>query len=550
MNNLKNQNDKYLKIKMRPILARTFKHKIVILTTFSLIYFIIILILINTWFLKSMEMKSQLSLENVIVHFDFKGSPPKMSYLTTLLPKFKYLGVTGLLMEYEDMFPYEDKLVNLSARNCYEKSELFEFVSLATQSGLEIIPLIQTFGHMEHALKLKQFQHLREEPLYPDSICPSRVESQDLIKNMIEQVATFHNDIAPLKRIHLGCDEVYHINKCHLCRRRDLKDIEIFVKHVKIVTDIVKKISPNTTVLVWDDGLRDVPIYKWDNYIKNLSVEPVYWDYRPSLSVSHVSLMKYYYSFQNIWIASAYKGADGRVATFPDIKKRLLNNFSWLSIISNYKFGGMTDLYSFKGIILTGWSRYSHMDPPCELFHNAIPTLFVNLLLVKHFKENGYSDADDELNLSDYFDKYLKNKFNSVLECKKVTINYIDPSQCKFDGKEIYQLHLHLKRLFSDVTFNMNDEVRGLSAVDYYSKTHNTNVNNVNKDLEWTNTTIKELLQIEHRLRQTLLQYYDVPFVNEYLNYKLYNCKKTIFSLSKHLKDMLKTRSWDRGPNN
>lgn len=36
-----------------------------------------------------------------LVHLDLKGAPPKMSYLKRLLPIFKSLGATGLLLEYE-----------------------------------------------------------------------------------------------------------------------------------------------------------------------------------------------------------------------------------------------------------------------------------------------------------------------------------------------------------------------------------------------------------------------------------------------------------------
>lgn len=60
----------------------------------------------------------------VIVHLDLKGSPPKLSYLESLLPTLKNLGVNGLLMEYEDVFPYTGQLVNISARNRYQKLEV------------------------------------------------------------------------------------------------------------------------------------------------------------------------------------------------------------------------------------------------------------------------------------------------------------------------------------------------------------------------------------------------------------------------------------------
>lgn len=58
-------------------------------------------------------------------------------------------------------------------------------------SGFEVIPLIQTFGHLEYALKLKEFEHLREEMAYPDSICPSKMESRAFIKHMVEQVNNY-----------------------------------------------------------------------------------------------------------------------------------------------------------------------------------------------------------------------------------------------------------------------------------------------------------------------------------------------------------------------
>jgi hexosaminidase len=46
----------------------------------------------------------------VLVHIDMKGGPPTLDYLLQLLPLFKSWGATGILIEWEDMFPYSGML--------------------------------------------------------------------------------------------------------------------------------------------------------------------------------------------------------------------------------------------------------------------------------------------------------------------------------------------------------------------------------------------------------------------------------------------------------
>jgi hypothetical protein len=152
-----------------------------------------------------------------VVHLDLKGAPPKISYLKTLFPLFKSAGATSVLIEYEDMFPFSGELKNLSALNAYTLAEVDLILGFAKASDLEVIPLVQTFGHMEMALKLEEFRELRETPPHPQDICPSREGTWDLITLIIDQVSALHPDS---QFLHIGCDEVFHLAQCPICMGR------------------------------------------------------------------------------------------------------------------------------------------------------------------------------------------------------------------------------------------------------------------------------------------------------------------------------------------
>ena len=51
---------------------------------------------------------------------------------------------------------------------------------------------VQTFGHMEHVLKLEEFVSLREVENNPLSLCPTKPESFQLVQTMIDQIMTLH----------------------------------------------------------------------------------------------------------------------------------------------------------------------------------------------------------------------------------------------------------------------------------------------------------------------------------------------------------------------
>ncbi|KAJ8363608.1 hypothetical protein SKAU_G00124390 [Synaphobranchus kaupii] len=132
-----------------------------------------------------------------IVHLDLKGAPPRMSYMQKLIPLIARLGASGLLLEYEDTFPYEGdlKVLQVTDHPPYSREEIRSIQDMAKSNGLEIIPLVQTFGHLEFVLKHREFWELREVGYILGTLNPHRENSVKLVLQIVRQVLELHPDI-------------------------------------------------------------------------------------------------------------------------------------------------------------------------------------------------------------------------------------------------------------------------------------------------------------------------------------------------------------------
>jgi hexosaminidase len=167
-----------------------------------------------------------------LVHLDLKGSPPKLNYVKTLIPYYKSLGATGVLIEYEDFFPYQNELEAIANQNHYTQSELEQILELLKSNDMIVIPLIQTYGHLEFVLKLKQYAYLREDEKYFNVISPCLNDTYEkVLFRLIDQMLDAHP--TNLEYIHIGCDEVYFVNKNPACSSSGLKSVEdYFIKWI------------------------------------------------------------------------------------------------------------------------------------------------------------------------------------------------------------------------------------------------------------------------------------------------------------------------------
>ncbi|KAG8507537.1 Hexosaminidase D [Galemys pyrenaicus] len=360
-----------------------------------------------------------------LVHLDLKGAPPRVSYLAEVsdhmqkalgpapctegalvFPLFHALGANGLLIEYEDMFPYEGHLQMLRAKHAYRypprrcaqrslrehcvastrrpcvesraPSEIGHIRELAAQHGLEVVPLVQTFGHMEFVLKHPALAHLREVAPFPNTLNPHDAGSLALVGAMLDQVLALHPGA---QWLHLGCDEVYYLGEGPASRQWLQQEhntkAKLCLSHMRAVASHVRAQHPATRPLVWDDMLRGVPEDQLAASGLPQLVEPVLWDYAADLDVPSKEKFRRC-GFPRLWAASSFKGATGASQALTPVQHHLGNHMRWLQVAAS----GPTD--TLQGIVLTGWQRYDHFSVLCELLPAGIPSLAACLQCLLH----------------------------------------------------------------------------------------------------------------------------------------------------------------------
>lgn len=320
-----------------------------------------------------------------IVHMDLKGLPPTAKRLVQLPEFFASLGLTGVLVEWEDTFPYPS-VPEMKAPYTYSPKVIREFLAEARRAKLLVIPLVQTFGHLESLLVNRKYRYLREIPDDPRCLCPRHPDSLGVVRGMLDDVIRVHADYG-LEYLHLGGDEVYGLGACPKCKAfvaahgRD----SLYLKHMTPLFDSVN--AQGVRPMIWHDMMRG-----WSPAaIKPLvnRVDVMFWNYGwLSEHVENFCSPRDMKLFRSIgvecWGAAAYKGADGPDRNIPDLDRRGLNTQIWHDLAKKYQL---------KGIALTAWTRYNTMIACCE----PIESTWDSLAMCTAVLQKGTFDFDADL---------------------------------------------------------------------------------------------------------------------------------------------------------
>lgn len=188
-------------------------------------------------------------------HLDLRIQVMTPEALRDFAKELAGFGINTLVMEWEATYPYE-KHATISNKLSYSRAEITAFIDYCARLGIDVIPLQQTFGHVEYILRNDRYNVLKEDRKDISQLCPLETEADSLLFNdLFTDMASLH----PSKYVHIGGDETYLLGHCADCSKKAaaVGKSKLFVDYMKMITNMVIRLGK--TPVMWADILLKHP---------------------------------------------------------------------------------------------------------------------------------------------------------------------------------------------------------------------------------------------------------------------------------------------------
>ncbi len=144
------------------------------------------------------------------------------------------------MYEMPDKYPHFGYM-----RGRYSTEELKELDDYAYSIGIEIVPCIQTLGHMNKYLRWSEAAKYRETPII---LKPGDEAVDELIRDMLVWASKPFRS----KRIHVGLDEARQLGLGTSLKRDGYRNqLDIFLEHVNKVAKMCEELGLHP--MMWND---------------------------------------------------------------------------------------------------------------------------------------------------------------------------------------------------------------------------------------------------------------------------------------------------------
>ncbi|CCF51528.1 hypothetical protein NDA11_005660 [Ustilago hordei] len=167
-----------------------------------------------------------------------------------LLRTLALLGYNMLQLYTEDTYEIDGEPFFGYLRGGYTHTELREIDDYAAMLGVEVIPCIQTLGHLGQMLQWPRYLALRDTA---EVLLPEWGETYVMLEKMIRAATSPFRS----KKIHLGMDETHGLSQGRYYsifgHANNKPSSQVFVEHLEKVNDICKGMGLEP--MIWSDML-------------------------------------------------------------------------------------------------------------------------------------------------------------------------------------------------------------------------------------------------------------------------------------------------------
>ena len=188
-------------------------------------------------------------------HIDFRPKSYRLDTLLETIGRLAELKYNCLLIEWENKFPFKShpEIVHPEALTW---DDIKQLKAACAKYAIEIIPLVQTLGHLEHALHIDAHADLREVPDDVAEICPLKDDAVRFVTDLVRDIVDGHPES---RFVHVGSDEAYVMGTCPACKANceEIGRSAHFINHMKKVAQVV--IDAGKKPIMWNDMLIHHP---------------------------------------------------------------------------------------------------------------------------------------------------------------------------------------------------------------------------------------------------------------------------------------------------
>ncbi|KAI8098746.1 family 20 glycoside hydrolase [Halteromyces radiatus] len=171
----------------------------------------------------------------------------KVKNVKQLLCYMAMMGLNMLQLYTEDTYEVEGEPLFGYMRGKYTRRELCRIDDYAYDLGIEVIPCIQTLGHLGQILQWPNYSHLRDNS---EVLLAGSEATYEFIEKLISSATGPFRS----KRIHLGMDEAYGLGEGRYRQIFGYKEpTQIFTYHLQRVMEICSRYGVQP--MIWSDML-------------------------------------------------------------------------------------------------------------------------------------------------------------------------------------------------------------------------------------------------------------------------------------------------------